>query len=154
MRIRVAEGVRDLASARALFEEYVASLGVDLSFQDVTSELATLPGTYAPPGGCILIAESGGVDVGCIALRPFTPPADGEVKRLYVCPVARGLGAGGALVRALLDIARDAGYTRLKLDSLEPMHEARRLYRRMGFTPCAPYYANPLPGAVYMERPL
>lgn len=154
VRIRAAEGARDLASARALFEEYVASLGVDLSFQDIASELSTLPGAYAPPGGCIFLAEIGGIDVGCIALRPLVPPAEGEVKRLYVRPVARGSGAGEALVRTLLDAARAAGYATLKLDSLESMHEARRLYRRMGFAPCTPYYANPLPGAVYMDRSL
>lgn len=152
--IRVAEDAGDLASARALFEEYVASLGVDLSFQDIATELATLPGAYAPPAGCILLATRDGIDVGCIALRPCTPPACGEVKRLYVRPSARGAGAGEALVRSLLDAARAAGYTMLKLDSLEPMHEARGLYRRMGFAPCAPYYANPLPGAVYMDRQL
>lgn len=152
LRIRAATGPGDLASARDLFEEYVSSLGVDLSFQDVAAELATLPGAYAPPSGCILLAERDGVDVGCIALRPLVPPASGEVKRLYVRPVARGSGAGEALVRSLLDAARAAGYTSLKLDSLEPMHEARRLYRRMGFAPCAPYYANPLAGAVYMDR--
>ena len=31
------------------------------------------------------------------------------------------------------------------------MVAARRLYARMGFAPCAPYYPNPLPGAVYMR---
>lgn len=154
MRIRAADGAHDLASARSLFEEYVASLGVDLSFQDVATELATLPGAYAPPGGCILLAHDERSDVGCIALRPFAPPAEGEVKRLYVRPVARGTGTGEALVRAVLAAARIAGYTSLKLDSLESMHDARRLYRRMGFAPCAPYYSNPLPGAVYMGRSL
>jgi len=154
VHVRVAAGERDMASARMLFREYVDSLGVDLSFQDVEHELATLPGAYAPPGGCILLASHAGDDVGCIALRPLQPSREGEVKRLYVRPTARGLGAGDALAQALLAAARTAGYAALKLDSLESMHPARRLYTRLGFAPCAPYYPNPLPGAVYMSLSL
>lgn len=151
MRIRTAMGPSDIASARSLFHEYIDGLGLDLSFQRVDDELATLPGAYAAPGGCILLAAHEGVDVGCIALRPLAPPAEGEVKRMYVRPAARGLGAGAALAHALLAAARAAGYAVLKLDSLETMHDARRLYVRLGFVACAPYYANPLPGVVYMR---
>jgi hypothetical protein len=40
---------KQLREVRKLFEEYVASLGVSLEFQDFDDELATLPGSYAPP---------------------------------------------------------------------------------------------------------
>lgn len=154
MRIRAAAGAADVDVARSLFDEYVRSLGVDLSFQGVAEEFATLPGAYAPPRGAILLAERDGTVQGCIALRPLAPPQEGEVKRLYVRPTARGSGAGEALVNALLEAARTAGYSSLKLDTLERMQDARRLYARMGFAPCAPYYRNPLPGVLYMSRTL
>ena len=48
------------------------------------------------------MAERDGVPLGCIALRPLAAPGEGEVKRLYVRPLARGSGAGEALVAALL----------------------------------------------------
>ena len=61
----------DIETVRGLFAEYVDSLGIDLSFQDVGAELAQLPGKYAPPRGAILIARDGaGSALGCVALRP------------------------------------------------------------------------------------
>lgn len=157
--IRHATSAADIARARALFEEYAAGLGVDLCFQGFAEELAALPGAYAPPRGCLLLAGPPDAAVACVALRPL-PGAGaasnrvGEVKRLYVRPEARGRGLGERLVRTLLDVARAAGYRELKLDTLAAMIAARRLYERLGFGACPPYYENPLAGVVYMSRRL
>jgi ribosomal protein S18 acetylase RimI-like enzyme len=56
LRIKSAETPEEVALAAALFREYAASLGVDLSFQHFDEELASLPGDYAPPGGRLLLA--------------------------------------------------------------------------------------------------
>ncbi len=53
--------------AQELFLQYADSLGFDLEFQGFSQELATLPGNYAPPEGCILLAEDSGYFVGCVA---------------------------------------------------------------------------------------
>jgi GNAT superfamily N-acetyltransferase len=154
--IRAAATPTDFAQARALFEEYAAWLAVDLCFQGFADELATLPGAYAPPRGMLMLAGFPGAAVGCIALRPLptvgsAPDATAEVKRLYVKPEARGAGLGGRLVRAVIDGARAIGYRELKLDTLDRMADARTLYANLGFRECAPYYHNPIPGAVYMS---
>jgi len=125
----------DLAHVRALFEEYAAWLAVDLSFQGFAEELATLPGKYAPPRGRLYVAHSEQGPVGCIALRPLPEAGVGEVKRLYVRPVARGARLGEALTRTLLG-------------------DARNLYERLGFVQRSPYYHNPVPGTVYMSLAL
>ena len=153
--IRAAATTPDLAQARALFEEYAAWLAVDLCFQGFAEELATLPGNYAPPRGMLLLAGPPGAAVGCIALRPLpgigsAPGATAEVKRLYVRPEARGTGLGRRLVRIVIDGARAIGYRELRLDTLDRMVDARALYANLGFRECAPYYHNPIPGAVYM----
>jgi GNAT superfamily N-acetyltransferase len=107
--IRPTGSPADIASVRALFREYADSLGVDLCFQDFETELATLPGAYAPPAGALLLAEQTGVAVGCAALRPLEPPTIAELKRLYVQPAARGSGLGRTLTEAVLELARRLG---------------------------------------------
>jgi putative acetyltransferase len=155
--IRVAANRDDFAQARALFEEYAAWLKVDLCFQGFAEELATLPGAYAPPRGMLVLAGPLDAALGCVALRPLA--GDGasassvaEIKRLYVKPVARGTGLGMRLAQTVIDGARAIGYQEIKLDTLAHMAEARSLYAQLGFRECAPYYHNPIPGAVYMSR--
>ena len=150
--IRQAVSTADLVHARSLFEEYAAWLAVDLCFQNFAEELATLPGKYAPPLGRLFLA--GEDPIGCIALRPLDEAGIGEVKRLYVRPAARGTGLGQALVETLLSHARAIGYRELRLDTADWMQDAVRLYTRLGFVECPPYYHNPMPGAVYMARTL
>jgi putative acetyltransferase len=88
-------------------------------------------------------------------LRPLDPAADvAEVKRLYVRPERRGEGWGRRLAQTVIDEARLIAYRELKLDTLERMTSARALYAELGFRECAPYYRNPLPGAVYMALAL
>ena len=157
--IRDARGEVDIAIARTLFAAYAASLDVDLCFQNFAQELAGLPGDYVAPRGCLLIADQNGSARGCVALRPLPGGGEssrhtGEVKRLYVDPAARGAGVGRALMLALLDRARGAGYRELKLDTLATMREAQALYASLGFRECEPYYRNPLGGTVYMALEL
>jgi putative acetyltransferase len=56
LRITRAEDERAIREAAALFREYAGSLGVDLSFQNFQTEIATLPGDYAPPHGRLFLA--------------------------------------------------------------------------------------------------
>jgi len=154
--IRDARERDEIGIVRAMFEEYAASLDVDLCFQHFDEELAQLPGYYAPPRGCVLLAETSEGIAGCVALRPLsTNDGDiGEVKRLYVRPVARGSGAGRALAEAVIERARAIGYGEIKLDTLATMDAARGLYASLGFAECPAYYVNPLPGVTYMSLPL
>ena len=45
-------------------------------------------------------------------------------------------------------------YAVMRLDTLDTLDRAMRIYAALGFRRCAPYYANPLPGVVYWERAL
>lgn len=139
----------DLARVRELFLEYAAWLKVDLCFQGFSEELAGLPGAYARPDGRLLVAMHDGQASGCIALRRFDADT-GEVKRLWVRPAFRAGGLGRQLAARIVAEAREAGYRKLVLDTLASMDAALALYRSLGFRDIAPYYHNPLPGAVYM----
>jgi ribosomal protein S18 acetylase RimI-like enzyme len=143
------------AELRALFREYQAHINVDLCFQDFETELASLEHIYASPHGAAYLARprGGGAAVGCVALKAGAPGI-GEMKRLYVQPAYQGAGLGRALVLTVLDRARQLGYARVRLDTLPSMKAAQQLYRSLGFGEIAPYYANPHPGTLYMERGL
>ncbi len=151
--LRRAESTQDFTRAHALFEEYAASLGFDLRFQNFDEELLHLPEMYAPPSGCLLLAFVGDNAAGCVAVRPFQ---DGicEMKRLYVKPEFRDRGLGTMLTERIIGEARELGYGTMRLDTVASMERARALYTSLGFRPIAPYRHNPLPGASFMELAL
>jgi ribosomal protein S18 acetylase RimI-like enzyme len=145
---------QDMDDVRQIFQEYAASLDVDLQFQDFDNEVADLPGDYAPPRGQILLARVDGAVAGCCALRPLDNcdyANAAEMKRLYVRKAFRGFGLGRQLAEAMLDVARQAGYDHVLLDTLDDMESARALYTDLGFEEIPPYYHNPIAGAHYLK---
>lgn len=154
LAIQPARSAADLALARALVADYIAELGIDLSYQNVAAELAGLPGAYAPPAGEFLIASSGGAPAGCVAVRPCPGPPICEMKRLYVRPAYRAAGIGLRLAADIMAAARSLGYERMRLDTLASMVGALSIYRRLGFYEIPRYYDNPLSDVVYLEARL
>lgn len=151
--IRQATAAEDLAEARRLFEEYAASLGVNLDFQQFDQELADLPGGYAPPGGCLLLGLVNGEVAGCVGVRRLEGTIC-ELKRLYVRPAARGVALGRALAEEAIARATALGYERMRLDTLPTMDRARALYQGLSFKPISPYRNDPIAGMLYLEREL
>lgn len=146
-----AKSPAQIAQARELFLEYAQSLGFSLCFQNFDRELAGLPGDYGPPDGSLLLAEYNGEPAGCVALHRLDTEIC-EMKRLYLRPGFRRKGAGRALAETVIAQARNMGYRRMRLDTVEPvMKDAVGLYRQFGFKEIAPYRPNPIAGALYME---
>ena len=144
----------ELDAVRTLFAEYAQSLSIDLCFQNFAAELQNLPGDYAAPRGGLLLALVDGAVAGCCALRPLDTadyPNAAEMKRLYVRKAFRGFGLGRQLTEGILDVARQAGYACVLLDTLDEMESARALYADLGFEESPPYYHNPIAGSHYLK---
>jgi putative acetyltransferase len=140
-----------IEQVRQLFLEYARSLGFSLCFQNFDQELANLPGDYSPPYGKLLLAEFEGELAGCVALHKLENEIC-EMKRLYLRPQFRGKGLGRALATRIIAEARDLGYSRLRLDTVESaMQDAVAMYLKLGFRKIDPYCANPMPSALYLE---
>lgn len=151
---RQAESEQQIAFIRELFLEYAQSLSFSLCFQSFDTELAGLPGDYAPPDGRLLLAICDGQAAGCVALHKIDADVC-EMKRLYVRPQFRGKGLGKVLGERVINEAREIGYKKLRLDTVKPMMRAAvAMYRQLGFQEIAPYRPNPIEGALYMELEL
>jgi GNAT superfamily N-acetyltransferase len=129
----------EIQDVQGLLREYTAwafTLAADSdripTFQGLEQELATLPGIYAPPTGCLLLATEDRQPAGCVALKGHDA-ATGELKRLYVRPAFRGRDIGRQLVAAVIAQARRSGYQRLILDSHISMTKAHEIYMAAGF---------------------
>ena len=148
-----------IESVRSLFREYQKAFLNEsafqhyLSFQNFEAELDSLPGSYSPPQGSLLLATYAGVPVGCVALKRLGDDTC-EMKRLYVRGEYRGMKLGRSLVEAIIRKARALGYRRMRLDTLPSMGRAQALYRSFGFREISPYCESPVGDAVYMELSL
>jgi ribosomal protein S18 acetylase RimI-like enzyme len=144
---------RRLEIIRTLFLEYARSLDFNLRFQNFDREMRNLPGDYDPPAGALLLALDGSQAAGCVAMRQLEPGIC-EMKRLYVRPRYRGEGLGRRLAGAVIDRAVACGYRKMRLDTVPSMTQAIDLYTSLGFEPIGAYRPNPVPGALFLERPL
>jgi len=143
-------GGPDLAAVRTLFREYGAEVSRVYCLTGFEEELAGLPGRYVPPSGCLLLLRVSGAPAGVVAMRPL---ADGiaEMKRLYIRGGFQRRGSGRRLAGMVIERARQAGCRALRLDTLEHMTSAQKLYRSMGFADIPAYHADAVPGMRFME---
>ena len=96
---------------------------------------------FYPPYGRFYLADLNGQYVGVGCLKKLEDGI-GEVQRMYVLPEFRGKRVGRAIANQLIDDARLIGYRKLKLESLEFLHEAHTLYRSLGFKEIKAYKKN------------
>lgn len=126
--------------------------GEHICVASLEEELAGLPGSYAEPGGAVLLAFDDDGPAGCVALKPLElaqPARPGEraceMKRLWVRPAQQRTGLGRRLAEAILETARERGYTAMYLDTMpQSMQAAYRLYCSMGFARVDRYNENPV----------
>jgi putative acetyltransferase len=140
-------------AAIALFKEYATWLNIDLAFQNFDAELAQLPEMYASPLGIILLNITEDIYTGCIAIRNKGEEI-AELKRMYVQPAYRKNGVAKELLQQAILFAKNAGYKKIRLDTLATMTPAINLYKQFSFYEIHAYYYNPESNAVFFEKDL
>jgi ribosomal protein S18 acetylase RimI-like enzyme len=137
-----ATGEAQLAVVRELFAEYARLVDAPECFVGLQRELDALPGDYR-----LFLADGA---AGCVAVH-LLDASTAEMKRLYVRSAHRGAGLGRMLAEKAIAAAREAGCSRIVLDTLPKMREAQALYGSLGFRRIEPYLAAPTPGALCYE---
>lgn len=146
---------------RSLFSEYTDMLvsinpefHLYLVIQHYDDEKENPSLKYALPDGRLYLDISDdGIARGCIALRKLSD-GKGEVKRLYVRPEYRGKGIATALVKMIIEDARNIGYKELYLDTLPELENAVRLYKSFGFEETGQYNDSPVDKTIFMKLSL
>ena len=159
--LRIVANGPDLDEIRVLLREYNEHLRTIIDPSLIVhreSELAELPGSFAPPLGALLLASAQHRPLACAALRPLSLPNErsaAEFCRLWVTPEARGRKLGWQLLQAAIGLARAAGHTALLLNSIAGvMESAQSLYLRAGFVRTLPYKHVAIPGAEFFRLDL
>jgi GNAT superfamily N-acetyltransferase len=154
VRLRRIESTGDVAPAITLAREFGAwaseqirvELGIVIPAEadhptDVLDQLLE-------SGGRLYVATAGGEAVGVGGLKRLSETA-AEIKRMFVRPRARGLGAGRMILQQLIADAREMNYETIYLESAPFMHSAHALYRSVGFVPSDSYAGREFEGAAF-----
>jgi len=72
-----------------------------------------------------------------------------------VRPEFRGHAIGRILAERVISEAREIGYSRMRLDTVQgKMDRAIAMYRELGFKETIPYYSTPVSQTLFMELDL
>ena len=164
LNIYPAKTDEDIKQVRILFQEYADYLKQVLSeyltlpwfvdyLKGFEKELATLPGEYSPPTGCLLLAKYKDQPAGCVALRKLSNDIC-KGKRLYVRPEFRGLKIGRKLMESIIAEARRIGYSVIRGDTVPSMQAAQALHASLGFKEINPNHHDPIKEAKFIELKL
>lgn len=161
-----AETPADFAEVRKLALQYAEWDVVETAKHGIPAEVLlsfqhdyrvdSLFDKYAAADGVMYLARVDDVGVGCGALD-LTVANVAEIKTFYVDPAFRGRSIGKNLLEILLAEAASRGCRTVRLETVNFMENAVRLYRAYGFADCPPYYPIPellLPITLFMKLDL
>lgn len=143
----------DLGDVRKLWLEYLIWGNEEMQSlygvhphnpQEAVEQDIELIDKFLPPYGRLMLAIHEGRICGLGSLKSINEEI-GEIKRMYVDPAFRRIGAGRAILEGLLLEAKKAGYKKVRLDSPKFMDKAHSLYRSFGFRDIEPYPEMEIP---------
>ena len=125
LEIREVKLPHDLDSVRQLWIDYLTWGNNNMQMlygvhphhpQEQVEQDIKMIDKFLPPHGRLLLAfiDNKACGIGC--LKSINEEI-GEVKRMYVDPSFRKIGAGGAILQSLINAAKETGYKKIRLDS-------------------------------------
>lgn len=141
------------ADLTLLMERHTADMHADTPPESIHMMDA---GQLAQPGIAFFVMRDEGRPVGMGAFKRIDD-SHAEIKSMHVLSEVRGRGLSKRMLDHLIAEARDAGFTRLSLETgVQPTFvAARALYAKAGFAECPPfegYWDDP--NSVFMTRTL
>ncbi|MDQ8043962.1 MAG: GNAT family N-acetyltransferase [Solirubrobacteraceae bacterium] len=139
IEFRLADAGR--SPGRELIVAMLAELDALYGKRDGFRPTAT-PDELSPPDGAFFVAWKGHQPVACGGFKRLDEPGLAEVKRIYVIPKYRSRGIASDLLAFVEEQAREAGYTRLRLQHGADQPHALALYTSAGYHAIPDYNGN------------
>ncbi len=117
---------------RAVFDELnIPKVGT--AYED--SYLDFMFEEYSKPQSAYFVVESNGKIIGSAGIAPLENEAETicELQKMYFLPQTRGRGIGSQMMEICLQSARDFGFEKCYLETMPFMHDAQKLYKKVGF---------------------
>ena len=135
IEIRPIESTDNAALAKIIRQtlvEFGANHPGTVYYDESTDRLSTL---FNVPGSAYFVAERDSEILGGGGIFPTEGlGADTcELVKMYLLPVARGLGLGLALLQKCIDFARSHNYKNIYLETMPELALAIKLYQKTGF---------------------
>lgn len=98
--------------------------------------LTCMAETHAAPRSIYYVGMVNGIMTGGAGIYPTDglPPDTCELVKMYILPEARGKGVGKALVDKCITFAKEQGYKKVYLETMEELKNAVNMYERSGFS--------------------
>ena len=108
--------------------------------------------TYEKPRATYFVVEKNGKIIGGAGVRQLEngDATICELQKMYFLPEARGLGLGLKMMEKCLQSARDFGFEKCYLETMPFMHDAQKLYKKVGFD----YICSPMGNTGHVSCPV
>ena len=107
---------------------------------------------YNKPKSAYFVVEHNGKIIGSAGVAPLENEAETicELQKMYFLPEARGLGIGSQMMKICLQSAKDFGFEKCYLETMPFMHDAQKLYKKVGFE----YICSPMGSTGHVSCPI
>ena len=90
---------------------------------------------YSKSKSAYFVVEHNGKIIGSAGVAPLESETETicELQKMYFLPEARGKGIGSQMMYNCLQSAKDFGFQKCYLETMPFMHDAQKLYKKVGF---------------------